>query len=286
MFSAGGGRCTSDLLVCQWELSRHRLTHESPAMLRSALLSLATLFIMIASAKADQPDTRLFEMRVYYAPEGKLDALNARFRDHTLKLFEKHGITNIGYWMPIDNPERMMVYFLAYPDRESREKSWKSFMADPQWQAAYKASEVDGKLVAKVVSKFFQATDYSPKIAPSAVGNRVFELRTYTTTPGNLDALNARFREHTVKLFEKHGMTNVAYWTLVPGQEGSEGTLLYILAHDSQDAAKASFAAFREDPAWVAARNASEQKAGGSLTAKENGVVSQFMNAMDYSPIR
>jgi hypothetical protein len=225
-------------------------------------------------------------MRVYYAPEGKLDALNARFRDHTLKLFEKHGITNIGYWMPIDNPERMMVYFLAYPDRESREKSWKSFMADPQWQAAYKASEVDGKLVAKVVSKFFQATDYSPKIAPSAVGNRVFELRTYTTTPGNLDALNARFREHTVKLFEKHGMTNVAYWTLVPGQEGSEGTLLYILAHDSQDAAKASFAAFREDPAWVAARNASEQKAGGSLTAKENGVVSQFMNAMDYSPIR
>jgi hypothetical protein len=159
-------------------------------------------------------------------------------------------------------------------------------MADPQWQAAYKASEVDGKLVAKVVSKFFQATDYSPKIAPSAVGNRVFELRTYTTTPGNLDALNARFREHTVKLFEKHGMTNVAYWTLVPGQEGSEGTLLYILAHDSQDAAKASFAAFREDPAWVAARNASEQKAGGSLTAKENGVVSQFMNATDYSPIR
>ncbi len=255
-------------------------------MLRSALLSLATLFIMIASAKADQPDTRLFEMRVYYAPEGKLDALNARFRDHTLKLFEKHGITNIGYWMPIDNPERMMVYFLAYPDRESREKSWKSFMADPQWQAAYKASEVDGKLVAKVVSKFFQATDYSPKIAPSAVGNRVFELRTYTTTPGNLDALNARFREHTVKLFEKHGMTNVAYWTLVPGQEGSENTLLYILAHDSQDAAKASFAAFREDPAWVAARNASEQKAGGSLTAKENGVVSQFMNAIDYSPIR
>lgn len=260
-------------------------------MFRSRSLPLAAafltaLFMMIPTAQADQPDQRVFEMRIYYAAEGKLDALNSRFRDHTLKLFEKHGITNIGYWSPIENPERMLIYFLAYPDREAREKSWKSFVADPDWQAAYKASEVDGKLVAKAVSQFYQATDYSPAIKADASGKRVFELRTYTATPGNLGGLNARFRDHTVELFAKHGMTNVAYWNLMPDQPDADKMLVYILAHDSQDAAKASFNAFRQDPAWVAARAASEQQAGGSLTAADGGVQSLFMQATDYSPIR
>ncbi len=80
-------------------------------------------------------------------------------------------------------------------------------------------------------------------------------------------------------------MTNVAYWTLVDGQEGADNTLLYILAHKSEDAAKASFGAFRNDPNWTAARTASEKAAGGSLTV-EGGVKSQFMTATDYSPIR
>jgi len=248
-------------------------------------LALGALLTLTPNSFAADTDSRVFEMRIYYAAEGKLDALHSRFRDHTTDLFEKHGITNIGYWTPVVNPDRELIYFLAYPSREAREQSWKAFMADPQWQKAYRASEVDGKLVAKVVSKFFTATDYSPAIEADASGNRVFELRTYTTTPGNLDALHARFRDHTVKLFEKHGMTNVAYWSLIDGQEGADNTLLYILAHKSEDAAKASFAAFRNDPTWTAARTASEQAAGGSLTV-EGGVQSRFISATDYSPIR
>ena len=234
---------------------------------------------------AEAKDPRVFEMRVYYAAEGKLEALHARFREHTLKLFEKHGITNVGYWVPLENPERQLVYFLAYPSRDARESSWKAFMADPEWQKAYRASEVDGKLVAKVESKFFQATDYSPAIQPNIVGNRVFEMRTYTASPGNLEALQGRFREHTVELFAKHGMTNIAYWTLMSDQPGADKTLLYVLAHPSQEQAKENFKAFGADPAWQAARKASEEKAGGSLTVKQ-GVKSVFMQATDYSPIR
>jgi len=248
-------------------------------------LALGAMLTISPSIRAAEPDSRVFEMRVYYAAEGKLDALHARFRDHTTALFEKHGITNIGYWTPVENSDRELIYFLAYPSREARDQSWKAFMADPQWQKAYKESEVDGKLVAKVVSKFFKATDYSPEIKPTAPGDRIFELRTYTASPGNLDALHARFRNHTVKLFEKHGMTNVAYWSLMDDQAGADNTLLYILAHKSQDAAKASFAAFREDPAWIAARTQSETAAGGSLTA-DGGVKSVFMTAVDYSPTR
>lgn len=255
----------------------------------ASLATLAALFLTSASMNASlaaEPDERLYEMRIYYAAEGKLEALHSRFRDHTCKLFEKHGIENIGYWTPIDNPESKLIYFLAYPDQAARDKSWKAFMADPDWVKAYKASEVDGRLVDKVVSKFFKATDYSPKIKPDTRGDRVFELRTYTTTPGNLDALHARFRDHTVKLFAKHGITNVAYWSLTEGQEGADKTLLYIIAHKSTDAAKASFDAFRQDPEWTAARAASEEKAGGSLTEKEGGVLSEFLVPSDYSTIR
>ena len=252
------------------------------------LLTLTLLAIGLAgvtSTTAADKDTRCFELRVYYAAPGKLDALNARFRDHTLRLFEKHGIENIGYWMPSDNKETKLTYLLAYPSREARDTSWKAFVADPEWTKAYKESEVNGKLVAKVEQTFMSATDYSPEIKPAKTGDRVFELRTYTTPPGKLDALDARFRDHTVKLFTKHGMTNLGYWSPMKGEKGADSTLIYILAHKSQDAAKASFAAFGKDPDWVAARKASEEKAGGSLTIK-GGVKSEFLNATDYSPTK
>ncbi len=261
-------------------------------MLRHTFQAVALLATFISAAftsqlagRAAEPDKRVYEMRVYYAAEGKLEALNKRFRDHTVKLFEKHGITNIGYFEPIDNPDRKLIYFLAFPSQEARETSWKAFGADPEWQKARAASEVDGKLVAKVDVLFLQATDYSPAINPTAKGDRIFEMRTYTTEPGRLENLNARFRDHTVKLFEKHGMTNVAYWVPLKDQKGADNTLLYILAHKDQDAAKASFGAFRQDPDWTAARKASEEKAGGSLTVPD-GVKSVFMKATDYSPTR
>ena len=113
-----------------------------------------------------------------------------------------------------------------------------------------------------------------------AQSNRVFELRTYTTVEGRLDALNARFRDHTTKLFVKHGITNVGYW--VPMDEPrSKNTLVYLLAHSSREAAKKSFAAFRDDPAWQKARTESE--ASGKIVEK---VESVFLTPADYSPLK
>lgn len=253
---------------------------KSPALL--AALALAT----VVPADAAEKDTRVFEMRTYYAAPGKLDALHARFRDHTVRLFEKHGITNVGYWVPIENPESKLIYVLAFPDRDAAKASKKAFGADPEWQAAMKASEADGKLVAKIESVFMTATDFSPAVeSGQGAAERVFELRTYTTEPGRLPALHARFRDHTVALFAKHGMTNLWYWQLLPDQKDAENTLIYFLAHASAEASKASFAAFRADPDWVAARTASEEKAGGSLTVKD-GVKSLLLKPTDYSPIR
>ncbi|MGH9897661.1 MAG: NIPSNAP family protein [Pyrinomonadaceae bacterium] len=107
---------------------------------------------------------RVFEIRTYTTNEGKLDALHARFRNHTMKLFEKHGITNIGYWSPEDSPlsQNTLIYIIAHPSREAAKKNWDEFMNDPEWKKTHQESEANGKLVSKVDSVFMEATDYSP----------------------------------------------------------------------------------------------------------------------------
>lgn len=241
--------------------------------------------MLLSAAEPSGKEGTVYEMRTYWSPEGKLDALHARFREHTLKLFEKHGMTNVGYWVPLDNKENKLIYILFYPSKEAREQAWKAFRADPDWIAVYKRTQANGTLVIKLEELFLKTTDYSPPVKASQAKERVFELRTYTATPGNLDHLNARFRDHTLKLFEKHGMTNFGYWTPLAGQKGADNMLIYLLAHKSVDAAKTSFSAFGKDADWIAARKASEAKAGGSLTAK-GGVQSLFLKATDYSPTR
>ena len=105
---------------------------------------------------------RLYEMRIYHTLPGKLDALNARFRDHTVKLFEKHGMENVGYWVPQDEAKKnQLIYILAFPDRAARDKSFKDFGADPEWKTAREASEKGGKIVEKVESILLNPTDYS-----------------------------------------------------------------------------------------------------------------------------
>jgi len=131
-----------------------------------AMLSLAAcVALSMSSSHAKAADgERFFEMRTYYAAPGKLEAMHARFRDHTNKLFVKHGMQLIGYWVPAEGngTPNTMVYILAYPSKEARDKAWKDFVADPDWVKAKAASEVNGKLVDKVDILFMKPTDYSP----------------------------------------------------------------------------------------------------------------------------
>ena len=107
---------------------------------------------------------RVFELRTYTAAPGKLEDLKARFRDHTVRLFEKHGMTNIGYWVPMDGETagNTVIYLLAYPSREARQTAWAAFGADPDWRKARAASEANGRVTTKVESVFLAPTDFSP----------------------------------------------------------------------------------------------------------------------------
>ena len=128
------------------------------------LLGAGALSMNGASHAADAPAARVFEMRTYYTFPGRLDALHKRFRDHTRRVFEKHGMTNVGYWVPQDAPghENTLVYVISHASREQAKANWAAFGADPEWKKISEASQVDGKIVERVESVFMDATDYSP----------------------------------------------------------------------------------------------------------------------------
>jgi hypothetical protein len=109
-------------------------------------------------------ESTVFELRTYTSHDGKLPELLVRFRDHVMKLFEKHGMTNIAYWVPQDAPgsQNVLIYVLAHASREAAKKNWDAFRSDPEWHKVQKETEVNGKLVLKIESLFMKAADFSP----------------------------------------------------------------------------------------------------------------------------
>ena len=144
-------------------MSKRMLSAVLPVALLMAGFAAGRLTSDGAAAHA-QAGNRVFELRTYTTNEGKLPALQARFRDHTLKFFAKHGMTNIGYWVPQDAPlsQNTLIYVIAHPSREAAKKSWDAFRADPEWVKVRDESQKDGPLTTKVESVFLNPTDYSP----------------------------------------------------------------------------------------------------------------------------
>lgn len=240
-------------------------------------------------AHSAEPDS-VYELRIYTTNEGKLPALLQRFREHTCQLFEKHGIVNIGYWTPVDKADgadTTLIYLLKHASRDAAKASFEAFGKDPAWQAARSTSEAGGKLLAKAPeSIFLNVTDFSPPINLDNTGmERAFELRIYKTPPGKLPSLHERFRDHTIGLFSKYGMTHIGYWTPTDEEKGRADTLIYLLAHRSHEAGLQSFTTFRADPQWIQAKAASEKD--GALTLPQpDGVKSIYLVPTDFSTLR
>ena len=117
-------------------------------------------------ANPSQTATGIFELRVYHAAPGKLGELEARFREHTIRIFDRHGMKSVAYWTPLDEPEKSntLIYILQHPSREAAAANWKSFGDDPEWKTVRDKSEANGKLVEKVDSTYLALTDFSPPL--------------------------------------------------------------------------------------------------------------------------
>jgi hypothetical protein len=256
--------------------------------LRFSFATLALLSLAAINTPAAAPAARpVYELRIYEPAPGKYDALLTRFREHTLGIFSRLGMTNVVYWNqfePAPEAGGKLVYLLAHPSREAAKEAWAKFREDPEWRRARDQSELGGKLTRSVESIFLEATDYTAAMDSGAgAPGRIIEMRTYRTLPGRLTPLDARFRDHTRRLFAKHGMTNLGYFHPLDEAKGAGTTLIYFLAHASREAAKASWAAFNADPEWTAVRTAS-QVDGPFLQPK--GITSAFLTPTDFSPIK
>jgi hypothetical protein len=113
---------------------------------------------------AEAQGRKVFELRTYTSPDGRLGDLLARFRNDTLRVFEKHGMENVGYWVPADSPasSNTLIYLLAHDSRDAAAKSWTAFREDPEWRAIAERTQANGPIVSKIETVFLEAADFSP----------------------------------------------------------------------------------------------------------------------------
>jgi len=253
--------------------------------MRNLLIPLAMTLASAAfiSAAEERP---VYELRTYTAAPGRLGDVLARFRDHTIGIFNRHGMVSVGYWVPQDAKDGAggtLIYLLRHPSREEAVKNWAAFHADPEWLSVSKATDANGRIVAHAESVFLAPADFSPEVGPGAGPGapRIFELRIYTTPEGKLAELDTRFRSPERSYFVRHGMMEIGYFHPMDPADGAGHTLVYMLAHASRDAAAASWAGFRADPDWIALKTATEKN--GALTTK---VVSIFLTPTEFSPLK
>jgi hypothetical protein len=155
------------VILCVDAFSEHGeedMTRRLVAITLGAAVVFVSGFAAGSVVRAQSDGKRVFELRTYTAPEGKLQNLHQRFRDHTMRIFKKHGMESIGYWQPQDAPDSQntLIYIISHQSREAAKKNWADFQADPEWQKVSAESQVDGRIVSKVVSVYMDATEYSP----------------------------------------------------------------------------------------------------------------------------
>lgn len=244
-----------------------------------------------SASAAEQADSKLYELRFYVARPGKLPDLHARFRDHTLGLFEKHGMENVIYWTVAEGAKddgedaaNMLVYIIAHKDAAAKDASWAAFRADPEWQEVARKSEENGKILAKPPRAILMTeTDFSA-VDEKANGDsdappRLWELRQYNDGPERVPSTVDRFGSGENDLFTKNGMQTVKFWKAV-----DNSAFIYLLAHKDKDAAASSWKGFMEDfkGFMQAYREAHPNlpKGGG------NGHEVRYLIPTDYSPLK
>ena len=213
----------------------------------------------------------IYELRVYQAMPGRLPALNDLFADPNVGIFKKVGVGVLGFWTDEIGTAGQLTSILHFPSVADREASWNAHRSHPDH--VFARTEEGEPLVAQRHNTLMLLTAYSPE--PKITSN-IQELRIYDAVPGKLPALHDRFANHTIRMFKKHGMDVVGFWT---DEVGTTNRLVYMLGYPSLADRERSWATFRTDPEWLKALVESE--ANGALTTKSHSTI---LRPTPYSP--
>lgn len=234
---------------------------------------------------------KLYELRIYVTNPGKLEDLHNRFRNHTCKLFEKHGMENIIYWDVVEGDKtdgerakNMLVYFIAHKDEAARDASWKAFIADPEWQAAAKKSEENGKILAEApIAILMRDVAFSPADEEvnrdSDAEPRLFELRHYNDGPARVPFTVDRFGSGEVEIFQEAGMQTLKFWRTT-----DDKSFIYLLAHKDREASKKSWATFMKNFRGFMQKYNESGKTPPADAPASSGMEIRFLKPTDYSP--
>lgn len=244
-----------------------------------------------STSASTKPDSKLYELRFYVTNPGKLPDLHARFRDHTMGLFEKHGMENIIYWTvsegdKIDGEDaaNMLVYIVAHKDEAAKDASWQAFREDPQWKEVAKKSEEKGKILAKPPRAIFMKdVSFSPADetpgAKTDTPARLWELRQYNDGPERVPSTVDRFGSGEKEIFTKNGMQTVKFWTATDNI-----AFIYLLAHKDKPTAETSWKGFMgEFKAFMQKYRESHPNLPGG---RGNGHEVRYLIPTDYSPLK
>ena len=228
----------------------------------------------------------IHELRLYRTNPGRLPALLARFQDHALPLWEKHGVRQAGFFTTlVGASSNDLTYMLEWQSLAEREQRWEAFMADPAWARVRIESQRGGVINANVSNSFLVPTAFSavrPGQPATNKGNdraMIYELRVYRTIPGRLPALLSRFQNHTLKLWEKHGIRQAGFWTTLVGESNND--LTYLLAWESLAEREQKWNAFATDPDWLKVR--AETEADGPINQT---VMNAFLSPTAFSSVK
>lgn len=226
----------------------------------------------------------IYELRTYEILPGQAPALHERFATSVLRFFERHGIQSVGYWTPlIGDYSNLLIYTVAFESLAHQEKAWEAYHQDPECQrSAQEANKKYGPQVKRVTNLLLKPTPYSPPIGPGKVqgSTALCELRIYDAMPGKEQPLHARFKNVTIRLFERHGLTSVGYWTPLAG--GYSNQLYYLLGFESLAHRERAWASFMGDPEWQAATRATTEQ-HGQVTEKITNIM---LRPTPYSPLK
>ncbi len=231
----------------------------------------------------------VYELRTYHVAENKMEPLLTRFRDHSLALLSTHGMTHMGYWLPVDESERSrrLVYIVAHQSVAAGRASWGAFSKDPAWQRARDESERTGKLVTAFDSVYLEPVSVDNvllnTLRESAARSRLYELRVFQSEKGRQAEWVGALQLKGMPLWQKHGMQVVALWRSVPTPKNSSESVAVLFVHVDAESAEAKGRALAADPAWTELLNSLPKPAVEPASGADRP---QLLSPVDFSPLK